>query len=51
MHKTETEFVHMAGTNAGAIRGVYCRLQACQSFAAVWWSGSGRLCAIAGSFL
>ena len=39
MHKTGTEPGHMAGT----IRGVYCRPQACQSFAAVWWSSSCRL--------
>ena len=33
---------------AGAIRGVLCRPQACQSFAAVRWLSSCRLCAIAG---
>ena len=38
----------MASTNAGAIRGVHCRPQACQFFAAVRWPSSCRLCAIAG---
>ena len=48
MHKTGTESGHMTGTNAGAIRVVHCRPQACQSFAAVRWLSSCRLCAIAG---
>ncbi len=49
MHKTRTEPGYMAGTNAGAIRGVHCRPQACQSFEAVRWSSSCRLGPNAGS--
>ena len=37
MHKTGAESGHMTGTNAGAIRVVHCRPQACQSFAVVRW--------------
>jgi len=48
MHRTGTETGHMAGTNAGAIRGVHCRPQVCQSFAAVRGSSSCRHCTNAG---
>ena len=48
MHKTGTEPGHMTGTNFGAIWGVYCRPEAFQSFAAVRWTSSCRLCVLAG---
>ena len=51
LHKTRTEPGQMAGTNAGAIRGVHCRPQARQFFAAVRGSSACWLCAIAGCSL
>ena len=49
--RTGTETGHMAGTNAGDIRGVRCRPQARQFFAAVRRSSACWLCAIAGCSL